>query len=167
MALQISDAIIDEINSKTQKCFQCNTCVSGCPVFKIYPDFKPANIARQLFQNESVPMYRDKPAFWLCSSCLTCEAKCPQDVDIAHIFVKLKNWSVDKKQFVPTGIVKEAETMKIGVTAGISQSILNRRKELGLPDLPKSNLDEISKILNSSGFSKKLEELILLDGSHE
>lgn len=162
MTISITDPIISEINEKTQKCFQCNTCVSGCPVFKIYPEFKPAQLARELFLNKSIPMYRDKPAFWLCSSCLECESKCPQDVDIAHIFYKLKNWSVENNVDVPEGIIKEAETMKVGITAGISQSILNRRNDMGLPELPKPNLEEVNKILDNSGFNKKLDNLIVI-----
>ena len=153
---------MEEINQKTQMCFQCNTCTSGCPVFHVFPDFKPANIARQLFLQKSVPMYKGQPAFWLCSSCLTCEQKCPQDVDIAHIFYKLKEWSVKNNVEVPEGIVKEAEMMETGITVQVSQSITNRRQELGLPDLPKANLDEVSKILKHSGFKERLDNLIVI-----
>ena len=163
MSLPITDPIIDEINLKTQRCYQCNTCVSGCPVFKVYPEFKPANIARSLFQNKAVPVYHGRPAFWLCSSCLTCEAKCPQDVDITKIFYKLRNWAVEKKFYVPEGIIKEAETMKTGSTATISQSIIDRRFQMGLPELPKPDLLEIDKILEHSNFSKRLEGLITLE----
>lgn len=161
--LTIDDPIIDEINHKTQRCFQCNTCVSGCPVFKVFPDFKPANIARFLFQNKAVPLYHGRAAFWLCSSCLTCEAKCPQDVDITQIFYKLRNWAVEKKFWVPTGIIKEADSMKTGTTAPISQSIIDRRFTLGLPELPKPNLQEIDKILNNTSFNKKLDYLLQLE----
>lgn len=161
--LEIDDPIIDEINERTQRCYQCNTCVSGCPVFKVFPDFKPANIARFLFQNKSVPLYHGRPAFWLCSSCLSCEAKCPQDVDITHIFYKLRNWAVEKKFWVPTGIIKEADSMKTGSTAPVSQSIVDRRFTLGLPELPKPNLEEIDKILNNTSFNKKLDYLLQLE----
>jgi heterodisulfide reductase subunit C len=162
MSIAITEELLEEINKRTQMCFQCNTCVSGCPVFKIFPEFKPAELARELFLNHSIPMYRDQPAFWLCSSCLTCEQKCPQDVDIAHIFYKLKNWSVENNVGVPEGIIKEAETMKMGITTSVSQSIVNRRKQMGLPELPKADLDEVNKILKNSGFSKKLDDLIVI-----
>ena len=161
--LPINDPIIDEINQKTQRCYQCNTCVSGCPVFKVFPDFKPANIARFLFQNKAVPVYHGKPAFWLCSSCLTCEAKCPQDVDITQIFYKLRSWAVANKFYVPEGIIKEAQSMKTGTTAPTSQSIVDRRFTMGLPELPKADLQEIERILQHTKFEEKLDNLVNLE----
>lgn len=162
-SLTIEDPIIKEIQNRTQVCFQCHTCIAGCPVFKAYPAFQPAKIAQELFFNKSVPVLNDIPAFWYCSTCYTCEAKCPQKVDLTHIFFELKNWAVANKVAVPKGIIKEASTMKEGVTAGVSQNILNRRKKLGLPELPPANKEEIEKILEASKFTMKLNSLMELE----
>ena len=49
--------------------------------------------------------------------------------------------------------------METGSTAAISQSILKKRETLGLPELPKPNLDEIQKILEVTGATKQLIKL--------
>jgi heterodisulfide reductase subunit C len=161
------DPVLQEVQTQVQVCFQCQTCTSGCPVFRALNTFKPATIAQQLARGETVPYIGELPAYWLCAGCYTCEAKCPQHVDLAHIFFKLKNWAVAHGGPVPKGIVSEAATMRTGKTVVVAQTILDRRKTLGLPDLPQADLHEIEKILIATKFQTKVDELLSLSVSTE
>ncbi|MFW9929049.1 MAG: 4Fe-4S dicluster domain-containing protein [Candidatus Thorarchaeota archaeon] len=161
----LEDPLMKEIQDHVRVCFQCQTCTSGCPVFRALPKFKPSNIAQQLAREGTVPYIGDMPAYWICAGCYSCETKCPQGVDLAHIFFKLKNWAVENNGPVPKGILSEASTMKTGVTVPINQSVLARREKLGLPELPKPNIGEIDKILNATKFQKKLDNLLNMEVS--
>jgi heterodisulfide reductase subunit C len=62
-------------------CLQCAKCSSGCPV-AARADLKPHEVVRmvQLDQLEAVLASR---FIWECTSCQTCSARCPQQVDPA------------------------------------------------------------------------------------
>jgi heterodisulfide reductase subunit C len=76
-------------------------------------------------------------------------------------FFKLKNWAIERGGPVPKGIIDEANMMKTGLTIPIAQSIISRREKLGLPEIPKSNTEEIEKILKATKFTDKLDNLQL------
>ncbi|MHA2363156.1 MAG: 4Fe-4S dicluster domain-containing protein [Candidatus Hodarchaeales archaeon] len=155
--LPSDDPLVKSIQKETQVCFQCKTCTSICPVFRIKSDFKPAEIAQQLTLNGSVPIIDELPAYWLCAGCYSCETICPQHVDLTHIFFKLKNWALNNGEIAPPGLVTEGNTMYKGITTNISQSILNRRESMKLPDIPKGNTNELERILEATKFKEKLK----------
>lgn len=157
----IDEPLMKEIQAHVQVCFQCQTCTSGCPVFKALPDFKPSMVAQQLARDGTVPYIGDLPAYWICAGCYSCETKCPQDVDLAHVFFKLKNWAIDHSGPVPKGIIDEANMMKTGLTVPVAQSIMSRREKLGLPQMPTADTEEIEKILKATKFTEKLDNLQL------
>ena|SRR3990172_1335508 len=163
MSVVNSDSFMSDIQRHVQVCFQCQTCTSGCPVFKALPAFKPASLAQQLARSKTVPFVGEYPAYWLCAGCYACESKCPQGVELAHVFFKLKNWAVENKGPVPKGIIAEAAMMKTGKTVAVAQSILQRRSSMGLPSLPQADTEEIQRILVSTNFQGKLDALVSLE----
>jgi hypothetical protein len=49
--------------------------------------------------------------------------------------------------------------LKTGYAYVISDMRLRKRKEKGLPALPKANLESIAKLFDATGFSKTLEKV--------
>jgi len=70
------------------ECYQCGKCTAGCPM-AFAMDMDPARVMRlvQLGQRDAVLGSR---AIWLCASCETCMARCPQEVDLAAVMDALR-----------------------------------------------------------------------------
>jgi heterodisulfide reductase subunit C len=68
------------------KCYQCGKCTAGCPLADEM-DMPPSQIMRRLqlggpeFEEEALGAL----ASWLCLTCETCGARCPQEVDLPRI----------------------------------------------------------------------------------
>ena len=65
------------------RCYQCLTCTLGCPVAP-FMDYPPNEIIRmvQLGLKEQV---LSSSTIWICASCQTCMARCPNDINIPHL----------------------------------------------------------------------------------
>ena len=64
-------------------CYQCKKCASGCPT-RQFMDKTPAELMRFL-QLGMIDEAMGQNTIWYCLSCQTCSARCPQDIDIAHV----------------------------------------------------------------------------------
>ncbi|AGL01597.1 4Fe-4S dicluster domain-containing protein [Desulfoscipio gibsoniae] len=80
-------------------CYQCQKCASGC-IATGYADFYPNEIIRlvQLGQKERV---LNSSSIWICSSCETCGARCPNGINTAEVMDALKEMAI------AAGMVKE------------------------------------------------------------
>lgn len=74
-------------------CFQCQKCATGCTM-AADADHTPNQILRmvQLGLQEKV---LNSNSIWLCSSCETCGARCPNGIDIAELMDTLKETAVE------------------------------------------------------------------------
>lgn len=73
---------------KVLRCYQCGKCTSGCPAAYVM-DMGPRQIMRaiQLGLKEKA---LESSTIWLCISCQTCSARCPNEIDIAHVMESLR-----------------------------------------------------------------------------
>ena len=148
--------IEDRILSLARVCYQCSTCAGGCPVFRNNPEMNPRLIIGKLISG-SLEEVLASSHIWNCSFCLTCTQRCPQGVDLAHLFVDLKNLSV-KRGNTPLGVIDEMEMLHLtGLTQESSKTILNRRKKMNLPEIQYPDLSEIQKVMDISGFNNLLK----------
>jgi heterodisulfide reductase subunit C len=79
---QFSDLVKKLSNVDINVCYQCRKCTSGCPVAYAM-DYTPAQIlqAARLGLKELV---LNSTTIWLCATCETCVARCPQDVNLVN-----------------------------------------------------------------------------------
>jgi heterodisulfide reductase subunit C2 len=75
----------------TELCYHCHKCTAGCPV-SYAMSYGPDRILRmvQLGQADVALGCQD---IWLCAGCETCGARCPNDIDIAHVMDALRQIS--------------------------------------------------------------------------
>ncbi|MCK4478805.1 4Fe-4S dicluster domain-containing protein [Candidatus Bathyarchaeota archaeon] len=142
---------------KLLRCFQCGTCTSDCPIAKFSDTYRPRQIIRmtQLGLKERV---LSLDTLWLCASCFICTDRCPQDVEVASVIRVLRNLAV-RKGHVPL-IFKElgSNILKTGYAYRIPESRIKKRESLGLPPLPKGNLESLNKTLHNVHFLKFIEK---------
>lgn len=112
-------------------CFNCSTCLSGCPASYGDPPLLVRNLARMVILGlEEDLLNQDTP--WACVSCSKCEEMCPMDVKPFEMILAIRQWqSANDETRVPPSIVeiyKRGYTQAVGVNTDL-------RDALGLPEL--------------------------------
>ena len=112
-------------------CFNCSTCLSGCPASHGDPPLLVRNLARMVILGlEENLLNEDTP--WACVSCSKCEEMCPMDVKPFEMILAIRQWqSANDETRVPPSIVeiyKRGYTQAVGVNTEL-------RDKLGLPEL--------------------------------
>ena len=147
------EAILEEITQEVRPCYQCGTCSAGCPVFLIIPDRNPRLVVEALqsgvLRSETMfkNVFKEDSPIWYCGLCLTCSERCPQGVDLPHLFIKLRNLAILEGK-VPKNIRDEVQALcTYGGTQRPSRAVSRRREKMGLPEIPEPSVDEITKLL--------------------
>lgn len=98
---KLSDAVAKVGGVDVSYCYQCGKCASGCPLAHKM-DLKPTQLMHAIQLGLKDVVYNSK-TMWLCASCHTCSARCPQDVDIAEVMdtVKIMMMREKKRPKVP------------------------------------------------------------------
>ena len=98
-----NDAFIREVEKESGQrisaCYQCGNCSAGCPCASVY-DLQVSQVMRalQLGQKE---MIFNSVSPWLCLSCSTCTARCPNNIDVAVVMDVLRHLAARE------GVVKD------------------------------------------------------------
>ena len=99
----LSLKIYQNVNESVFKCYQCGKCSAGCPLSSDM-DYPPSQLMRML--QLGFPQLEDKVlksyTIWLCLTCETCIARCPQEVDIPKIMDFLRQESLHQKKSHPS-----------------------------------------------------------------
>lgn len=125
-----TDALKHQLEKSTGNdyncCYQCGKCTAGCPA-GAFMDSPPARIMR-LVQAGYIEEALKSEALWFCVGCMTCTARCPQNMDIAATMDALRSLALEK------GLVSESKSKKL-VTAFHVSFLKNVRKHGRLEEL--------------------------------
>ena len=141
----------------TAPCQQCTSCASACPVFQSDAARNPRRIIHELGSAVSPGILNEVDVWW-CGGCYSCEAHCPQGVPLTHVLTQLKQLAFFLGKPVPEAIRRTAVSLKNGTLFPKNEEVLKKRKKLGLPDLEEADTEELVSILESTGFSKQLQD---------
>lgn len=102
--------------SDPAKCYQCGKCSAGCPMAEEM-GFKTHQIIRmlQLGRHQKVI---DDPSIFLCLSCETCTARCPNGCDPARLIDAMRE------------VARESSAIPRGIKA-FHSALLNQIKNRG------------------------------------
>jgi heterodisulfide reductase subunit C len=129
---------------KITACFTCRTCVASCPIAAVNSSFSPLRIIRMALYGLRKEVL-ESDFIWLCSSCYTCQERCPQGVSITEFMTLLKNMAV-KEGHIPSGVKAQKEIIKDkGRIYSIDEFDNKKRNKIDLPSLPLTC--EITKVL--------------------
>ena len=137
------------------------TCTAGCPSGKItaYRIRKLMRMA-QLGLKEDIISSED---LWQCTTCYTCEERCPRGVPIVDVVIALRNIAVANGKMFPAHKKTGQNLVAYGHAVAINDKIKAQRKELGLDEVPPTVLAnekamaDLSVILEATGFKKLVE----------
>lgn len=129
---------------KIRSCFACRTCVASCPVSAVNEKFNPLRIIRMaLYGLRKEVLGSD--FIWFCSSCYSCQERCPQGVCITDFMTLLKNMAV-RAGHLPSGVRVQKEIISgQGRIYAIDEFDNKKRQKMDLPSLPTSC--EVVKVL--------------------
>jgi len=98
----LKDDIKKACGENVFKCYQCGKCSAGCPLAEEM-DIKPSQVLRMV--QTGVAGHSEKVlssfAIWLCLTCETCVARCPQEVDLPKIMDYLRERSMREGKINP------------------------------------------------------------------
>ena len=145
-----------EIKRLLNVCYQCGTCVSSCAAGLVNPQQNIRKLIQNLISTADESELMQNPLLWLCTNCYQCEDRCPEGIPLTTLLIRLRNMAVEKG-FIPASVQKEIETLAAhGFTYPPAKSIISRRKQLGLPDLPRPAETEMQTLIDSGQDSVKV-----------
>ncbi len=141
-------------NPSLYPCLQCGTCTSKCPVSTFTKgEYNSRKLIQWILKGLKEKIIIDKdPNVWQCTQCYTCAENCPQHVELPEIIIFLRNKLAERRE-APDGFLDEAKTVyNNGVSIPIQNAVIRRRKILGLPPIPKYDIQEIQDIMDMTGL---------------
>ncbi|MFZ0449737.1 MAG: 4Fe-4S dicluster domain-containing protein [Desulfatiglandaceae bacterium] len=118
-----------------RSCYACGTCTAGCPVRRVNLKYNPRKLIRMVLLGMQDEVLKGEE-IWLCSSCYTCQERCPQGIRITDTILALRNLAA-KEGHAPSGIFMQAKLIKgQGRLYALDEFDEKKRKKAGLPSLP-------------------------------
>ena len=94
--------LADTLKINLNECYQCAKCTAGCPLSSEM-DIPSNQILRMLqygnknMDDKIVRSY----SIWLCLSCQTCFARCPQEIDLPTVMDYLRTQAIKQNTIHP------------------------------------------------------------------
>ncbi len=90
-------------------CYQCGTCSGSCPTASAM-DYTPRRILHMLRLGLGARVLQSR-AIWLCTSCYSCTARCPREIQITETMLGLRSLVVDRGLELPPNLVTLRDTV--------------------------------------------------------
>lgn len=138
-------------------CMQCGTCTASCSSGRWTAMRTRHIMVRASYGDASI---LEDPDIWLCTTCYNCYDRCPRNLKVTDAIIELRNLASSR------GLMsdKHKKTVTLlrstGHAVPINDATKERRKELGLPEVPPTifvHPDEVKK-LSKLPFHMKEEE---------
>lgn len=84
----LASAVRTATGLNVARCYQCGKCSAGCPMAP-ETTLRPHDIMRLVQRDARERLFADD-APWLCLTCETCSARCPNGVDPARVIDALR-----------------------------------------------------------------------------
>jgi heterodisulfide reductase subunit C len=115
-------------------CFQCGVCTASCPVREINDTFNPRKIMKLAKLGLKNEVFKSD-FIWLCSMCLMCHERCPQDVKPPDVMTVLRNMAA-KEGLAPPNLAKLMNVLvENGRIYPLDDFTLEEREDRELPEI--------------------------------
>ena len=149
---------IDAGIETVKHCFQCGTCSGGCPSGRRTP-YKVRQIVRKCLLGLKEDVITDD-ALWMCTTCYTCQERCPRSVKIVEIIKKARNIAAHAGYMAKPHKMTGVFVMNTGHGVPINDATKALRTKIGLPEIPPTThaypeaLAEVQKLCKITGFDE-------------
>ncbi len=90
-------------------CYQCGTCSGSCPTAAAM-DYNPRSILHMLRLGLGERVLQSR-SIWLCTSCYSCTARCPREIEIGDTMLALRRIAVNRGLELPPNLVTLRDTV--------------------------------------------------------
>ena len=155
---EFTQKFVDAGIETVDHCFQCGTCGGGCPSGRRTP-YRVRQIVRKCLLGLREEVVSD-PALWMCTTCYTCQERCPRSVKIVDIIKMARNEAAKAGYMADAHKATGSFVIKFGHGVPINDKTKDLRKTIGLDELPPTvhsfpdALEEIQKICEACEFDK-------------
>ncbi len=133
--------------NRVNLCYQCGACAGDCPSARFHEEFNPREVMMTALTGGLDTLLAPDSIIWKCSNCYNCYERCPQDVRPVEVILALKNLA-QEDHTQPEVVEGTVETIrKTGRSAPVISTLARKRESMGLPPLPKIDMEEIHAIL--------------------
>jgi len=163
---KIVDKFVEAGLEQLRACINCGTCSGSCPSGRRTAYRTRSVLRRALIGDVSVLSEID---IWFCSTCYTCAERCPRNIPVTDMIIKLRNIAVENAYILDAhaGLSEMFYACGHGVPAHREDDAKWRdlRESYGLPALPptvhsfKKAVDEIQTLMKSTGFRQLMDEI--------
>ena len=155
---EFTQKFVDAGIETVDHCFQCGTCGGGCPSGRRTP-YRVRQIVRKCLLGLREEVVSD-PALWMCTTCYTCQERCPRSVKIVDIIKMARNEAAKAGYMADAHKATGSYVIKFGHGVPINDKTKELRKAIGLDELPPTvhsfpdALEEVQKICVACEFDK-------------
>ena len=104
---------VEAIVEAVSVCYQCGTCSGSCPVAPAGGmDYTPRTIMR-LIQAGMEDEVLSSETVWTCAACYACAVRCPRDIDITDVMIRLRNLALIRGYPARSGIARKGRIYNV------------------------------------------------------
>lgn len=142
-------------------CMQCGTCTGSCPSGR-HTGLNTRRILRDARKNKVAVLSDD--SLWLCTTCYTCQERCPRGVPITDALLELRRLAVREGFMLPEHRKVSEMVLEYGHAVPLDEETKKKREELGLDPIPETiqkypkALEELKNLLKTCKFDELTTE---------
>ena len=162
---RIAQKFVDAGLERIRACINCGTCTGGCPSGRRTAYRTRSAVRRALTGDESVLKDID---IWLCSTCYYCYERCPRNIPVTDMIIKLRNIAVEEGYILDPHFGLANNIFYVtghGVPANgeANKKWRDLRESYGLPPLPPTvhsypkAVEECQTLMKEVGFKDLMD----------
>ncbi|WP_292376345.1 MULTISPECIES: CoB--CoM heterodisulfide reductase subunit C [unclassified Methanosarcina] len=138
-------------------CMQCGTCTGSCPSGR-QTALNTRRILRDARKNRVAILSDD--ALWLCTTCYTCQERCPRNIPITEALLELRRLAIKEGFMLPEHRKISEMVVEFGHAVPLDKETKQKREELGLDPIPETvqkypeALQELRNLLKACKFDE-------------
>ena len=114
-------------------CIQCGICSASCPSGRI-SSFRTRLLIRKTSLGLEINVKKED--LWLCTTCYTCQERCPKKIEMVPIIIALRNIAVEKGNLIPKHLGICQKFIQWGHAVPLDDENREKRIRLGLTENP-------------------------------